>query len=101
MAVGLGLATGAAWPLLAGALTVVATVGSAAIASRQTMRDTALTDDATWPARLAEAFSHRDFIYLVVVLSAFGKAYWFLMLASVGTPIFFLLLLWVSARPRA
>ena len=73
----------------------------AAFASRQTMRDTALSDDATWTARLAEAFSHRDFIYLVVVLSAFGKAYWFLMLASVGTPTFFLLLLWVSARRRA
>ena len=101
MAVGLSLATGAAWPLLAGALTVVATVGSAAFASRQTMRDTVLSDDATWTARLAEAFSHRDFIYLVVVLSAFGKAYWFLMLASVGTPTFFLLLLWVSARRRA
>ena len=76
-------------------------MGSAAFASRQTMRDTALSDDATWTARLAEAFSHRDFIYLVVVLSAFGKAYWFLMLASVGTPTFFLLLLWVSARRRA
>ena len=101
MAVGLSLATGAAWPLLIGALTVVATVGSAACASRQTMRDTALGDDASWAARLAEAFSHRDFIYLVVVLSAFGKAHWFLMLASVGTPIFFLLILWVSARRRA
>lgn len=101
MAVGLSLATGATWPLLAGALTVLATLGSAAFASRQTMRDTVLSDDASWTARLAEAFSHRDFIYLVVALSAFGKAYWFLMLASVGTPTFFLLLLWVSARRRA
>ena len=101
MAVGLSLATGGVWPLLAGVITVVATVGSAAFASRETMRDTALDDDATWLARLAEAFSHRDFIYLVVALSAFGKAYWFLMLASVGTPTFFLLILWVSARRRA
>jgi hypothetical protein len=101
MAVGLSSATGATWPLAAGAVTVVATLGAAACASRQTMRDTALGQDASRAARLAEAFSHRDFIYLVVALSAFGKAHWFLLLATVGTPIFFLLMLWVSVRQRA
>jgi len=50
--------------------------------------------------RLTEAFAHRDFIYLVVVLSAFGRADVFLVLASVGTPIFLLLLLWVGAARR-
>jgi hypothetical protein len=54
-----------------------------------------------WVARLAQAFSSRDFIYLVIVMSAFGKAHWFLILASIGTPIFFGLLLWVGARRRA
>ena len=62
------------------------------------MLDTTAGADAAWIARFAEAFSHRDFIYLVVALAAFGKAYVFLILASVGTPIFFLLLLWVGAR---
>jgi len=31
----------------------------------------------------------------------FGKAHVFLILASIGTPIFFVLLLWVGARRRA
>ena len=101
LAVGLSLGQEAAWPLALGALAVGGTLGAAACASRQTMLDTALGGDATWTARLAEAFSHRDFIYLVVVLSAFGQAHWFLIFASVGTPIFFLLLLSIGARRRA
>jgi phosphatidylglycerophosphate synthase len=101
MAVGLSVTREATWPLALGALTVVATLGAAALASRQVMRDTAVGVDATWAARLAEAFSSRDFIYLVVVLSAFGQAHWCLILASVGTPIFFLLLLSIGARRRA
>ena len=101
MAVGLSFAQDATWPLALGALTVLATLGSAASQSRDIMLDTAVGGDATWVARLAEAFSHRDFIYLVIALSAFGKAHWFLILASVGTPIYFLLLLWIGARRRA
>src|SRR5438445_88842 len=101
MAVGLSFAQGATWPLALGALTVVATAGSAACQSRDIMLDTAVGGDAAWIARVAEAISHRDFIYLVIVLSAFGKAHWFLILASIGTPIFFLLMLWVLARRRA
>jgi len=61
----------------------------------------AVGGDAMWIARFAEAFSSRDFIYLVIVMSAFGKAHWFLILASIGTPIFFGLVLWVGARRRA
>ena len=101
MAVGLSVTREATWPLALGALTVVATLGAATLASRQIMRDTAVGVDATWAARLAEAFSSRDFIYLVIVLSAFGQAHWFLIFASVGTPIFFLLLLSIGARRRA
>jgi len=101
MAVGLSVTREATWPLALGVLTVVATLGAAACQSRDIMLDTAVGGDATWAARFAEAFSHRDFIYLVIVMSAFGKAHWFSLLASVGTPIFFLLLLWVGARRRA
>jgi phosphatidylglycerophosphate synthase len=101
MAVGLSLAQGATWPLLLGAITVLATLGAAACQSRDIMLDTTVGADAAWIARFAEAFSHRDFIYLVVALAAFGKAHVFLILASIGTPIFFVLLLWVGARRRA
>ena len=101
MAVGLSLAQDAAWPLALGAVTVIATLGAAARQSRAIMLDTSVGADATWIARFAEAFSHRDFIYLVIALSVFGKAHVFLLLASIGTPIFFALLLWVGARRRA
>jgi len=101
MAVGLSLAQEATWPLALGAITVIATLGAAASQSRAIMLDTAVEADAGWIARFAEAFSHRDFIYLVIALSAFGKAHVFLILASIGTPIFFVLLLWVGARRRA
>jgi phosphatidylglycerophosphate synthase len=101
MAVGLSFAQEAAWPLALGALTVLATLGAAASQSRDIMLDTAVGADAMWIARVAEAFSHRDFIYLVIALAAFGKAHVFLILASIGTPIFFVLLLWVGARRRA
>jgi phosphatidylglycerophosphate synthase len=101
MAIGLSVAQDAAWPLALGALAVVGTFGSAASMSRQIMGDTVLGGDASWTARFAEAFTHRDFIYLVLVLSALGKAHWVLILASAGTPIFFLLFLWVGARRRA
>ena len=43
-------------------------------------------------SRAADALSRRDFIYLVVVLSAFGKAHWFLVIAAVGAPVFFFVL---------
>jgi len=101
MAVGLSSAQEATWPLALGAITVVATLGAAATQSRAFMQDTTVGADAAWIARFAEAFSHRDFIYLVIALSAFGRAHVFLILASIGTPIFFALLLWVGARRRA
>jgi len=100
MAVGLSFAQDATWPLWLGALTVLATLGAAASQSRDIMLDTTVGDSG-WIARFAEAFSHRDFIYLVIVMAAFGKAHGFLILASIGTPIFLVLLLWVGARRRA
>jgi phosphatidylglycerophosphate synthase len=101
MSVGLSFAQEATWPLALGALTVAATLAAAARESSHIMQDTAAGEAAGWMARLAEAFSSRDFIYLIVAMSAFGKAHWFLIFASVGTPIFFLLLLAIGARRRA
>ena len=100
MAVGLSFAQDATWPLWLGALTVLATLGAAASQSRDIMLDTTVGDSG-WIARFAEAFSHRDFIYLVILMAAFGKAHGFLILASIGTPIFLVLLLWIGARRRA
>lgn len=98
MSVGLSVAQAAAWPLALGALTIAATLAAAAREASHIMRDTV---GAGWKARLAEAFSSRDFVYLIIAMSVFGKAHWFLIFASVGTPIFFLLLLSIGARQRA
>jgi len=100
IAVGSRLATGALWPLALGAVTIASGLGAAACVFRRTMLDVAPAAGASMTDRLTEAFSHRDFIYLVIVLSAFGRADVFLILASVGTPIFLLLLLWVGAARR-
>ena len=45
-----------------------------------------------------DSLSRRDFIYLVLALSLFGKAAWFLTLAAIGAPLFFAMLLFVAAQ---
>jgi hypothetical protein len=45
-----------------------------------------------------DALSRRDFVYLVLVLSAFGKANWFLALTAVGAPVFLFLVVWTASR---
>jgi hypothetical protein len=47
---------------------------------------------------MLDSLSRRDFIYLVLALSLFGKAAWFLTLAAVGAPIFLLMILFVAAQ---
>ena len=94
------LAAGTAWPLLLGAITIGSALGSAACVFRRTMLDLVPAAGAAATERIADAMAHRDFIYLVVLLSAVGRVDWFLILASVGTPIFFLLLLWVGPARR-
>jgi phosphatidylglycerophosphate synthase len=51
-------------------------------------------------SELLDALARRDFIYFVLVLALFGKAYWFVAPASVGTLGFFFALL-VMALKRA
>jgi 1L-myo-inositol 1-phosphate cytidylyltransferase / CDP-L-myo-inositol myo-inositolphosphotransferase len=51
-------------------------------------------------SRMADFLARRDFIYLVVILAAFGKANWFLILAAVGAPLFFLVLVGLALGQR-
>ena len=51
-------------------------------------------------SRLADALARRDFIYLVILLSAFGRAHWFLALAAAGAPLFFFFLVAIEASGR-
>jgi phosphatidylglycerophosphate synthase len=108
IAVSWARSAGAAWPLAFGAVAVTGTALSAALVYFETMRG-----DHAGPlfrsvasggegalARAADALARRDFIYVVVVLSAFGKARWFLALAAVGAPAYFLVLGIMAIRAR-
>jgi hypothetical protein len=112
MAIGWSRAVGQPWPLLLGALAVLATLasayprvlahdggaqGRAAVHVGRGLGPVALS-------RVADALSRRDFIYLVLILSLFGKARWFLVLAAVGAPVYFLALTAIALaerRPRS
>ena len=100
MAVGWSLASGSSWPLVLGAITIVSALATATLAARRFIGGGA-PDAASTAGRVAEALSHRDFIYLIVALAAFGKAPWFLVAAAVGTPSFLLLLLVGDGGRRA
>ena len=113
LAVAWSRAAGAAWPLILGAFAVVGTILCAAFIYLYAMRPRAgggpilTTVSPSRRSRLAQvldALARRDFIYLVMVLSLFGKAYWILAPTAVGTPAFFLALLVMAfggRRPAA
>jgi phosphatidylglycerophosphate synthase len=109
MGVGWSLAAGAIWPLWLGAGAVLGTLGSAGFVYWRLMRSkdgdetlfTSVSDAPERPlTRLLDSASRRDFIYLVILLALFGRSNWFLVLAGIGAPIYFFLVLFV-ARPQA
>jgi phosphatidylglycerophosphate synthase len=99
MAVGWSAAAASGWPLVLGAVTIASALATATLASSRFIGGGAVAAAST-AGRLAEALSHRDFIYFIVALAAFGKAHWFLAVASVGTPSFLVLMLLASGRLR-
>jgi phosphatidylglycerophosphate synthase len=100
IAIGWALRAGTPWPLALGVIAGVTTLGSAALMFERTAEDRPETADSPLSARLAGALASRDFIYLLMLCSAFGKASWFLVMTAVGTPIFFLVVLWNRRRGR-
>lgn len=108
MAVGWARQESHPWPLLLGVAAVAGTVASALFVYLRTMSvskegplyTSVATEGETRISRMADALSRRDFIYLVLILSAFGKARWFLVLAAIGAPIYFLLLTVIAAAER-
>jgi phosphatidylglycerophosphate synthase len=104
IAVGWSLSEGARWPLIFGVAAVTGTLASAGFAYLATMRGpregplfTAVTNSEAPASKIVNALARRDFIYLVLALSLFGKANWFLVLAAVGAPLFFLVLVALGA----
>jgi phosphatidylglycerophosphate synthase len=109
MGVGWSLSAGSPWPLALGAGAVLGTLGSAGFVYWRLMRlkdggDTLFTSVSVEPGRpltrLLDSASRRDFIYLVILLALFGRSNWFLVMAGIGAPIYFLLVLF-AARPQA
>jgi phosphatidylglycerophosphate synthase len=109
MAVGWARSAGASWPLWLGAAAIITTLGSAGFVHWRQLRHkegsgplftsvSATLDDPV--AGMLDAASRRDFIYIVPILALFGKANWLLLLAAVGTPMFFLLLVFHAVRER-
>jgi phosphatidylglycerophosphate synthase len=108
MAIGWSLSAGALWPLWLGAGAVLGTLGSAGFVYWRLMRmkdggDTLFTSVSDSPerplTRLLDSASRRDFIYLVILLALFGRSSWFLVMAGIGAPIYFVLVL-LAARPQ-
>ena len=108
MAAGWSRSLGQTWPLALGASAVAGTFASAYFVYRRTMTrpregplyTSVATEGETALSRAADAASRRDFIYLVLILSALGKARWFLVLAAVGAPVFFLMLTAIASAER-
>ena len=107
MAIGWSIDVGASWPLLAGTMAVAGTLASAGFVYWRTMRTekspgpvftTVARTDRSGLTRISDALARRDFIYLVLVLSAFGKAAWILAMTAIGAPLYFLVLLAIAAR---
>jgi hypothetical protein len=97
------------WPLLLGGAAIPGTLGSAGFVYWRQLRFhhgsgpvftsvSAVSDDPM--ARLLDAAARRDFIYMVPILALFGKTSWFLVMAALGAPIFFLLLIFLAIRER-
>jgi 1L-myo-inositol 1-phosphate cytidylyltransferase / CDP-L-myo-inositol myo-inositolphosphotransferase len=109
MAVGWSQSAAATWPLLLGTAAVLGNLGSAGfvywrLARAKDDNGPLFTSVSAVPerrlARLLDAASRRDFIYLVVILALLGKSNWFLLLASLGAPIFFFLLVFLAVREQ-
>ena len=108
MAIGWSLAEDASWPLLLGASALIGTAGSAGAVYWLTLRkktgtgpvytSVSAAPSSSGLTRVLDALSRRDFIYLVLVLSVFGKANWFLALTAIGAPVFLFLVLWTASR---
>jgi phosphatidylglycerophosphate synthase len=94
IAVGWSLASGSLWPLLLGLIGDVAILASASLMFRRIAADNVKTPGGDVADFLAGALANRDFIYLVIVLAAFGKAKWLLILLVIGAPAFLALVLW-------
>ncbi|HEY3064667.1 MAG TPA: CDP-alcohol phosphatidyltransferase family protein [Methylomirabilota bacterium] len=100
MAMGWSLEARAPWPLLLGALAVAGTAWSAVVVYSRGMRASTDADRGSLLGRVADTMTYRDFIYVIVLLAAFGRAHWFVAITAAGAPAFLVLLAWLGRRAR-
>ncbi|HTR03673.1 MAG TPA: CDP-alcohol phosphatidyltransferase family protein [Thermoanaerobaculia bacterium] len=108
MGLGLARATRQTWPLWCGLSAVIFTLLSAWYVYRRTMigpkegplYTSVATVSPTGLSRVADAVSRRDFIYLILIMSAFGVADWFVVSSAVIIPVYFLALVAVAWNDR-
>jgi phosphatidylglycerophosphate synthase len=105
MGLGWSMSLQSSWPLWLSASAIAGTLGSAWSVYRQTMKPKLKTgplfisvvrSTTTRLSQVMDTLGRRDFIYLVLLLSAFGKASWFLLPTAIGAPIFCAILLWLG-----
>jgi phosphatidylglycerophosphate synthase len=96
IAIGWALSADSVWPVLIGAVAVVGTVIVASTVWRRDVLAWDVDEHASLPARLVATGVHRDFIYVILGLAAFGKAGWFIIVTAVGAPLFLGVLMWAS-----
>jgi phosphatidylglycerophosphate synthase len=105
MGLGWSMSLQSSWPLWLSASAIAGTLGSAWSVYRQMMQPKLKTgplfisvvhSTTTRLSKVMDALGRRDFIYLVLLLSAFGKASWFLLPTAIGAPIFCTILLWLG-----
>lgn len=99
MGIGWSLSAHSVWPLAVGALAVASTLAAAFVEAPRMVSLSGAAPPRSAGAKAADALANRDFIYVIVALSAFGKAGWFIIFVAIGTPIFVLVRRWVD-RPK-
>jgi phosphatidylglycerophosphate synthase len=107
IAVGWSLSSRTAWPLWLGAAAVLGTAACAGFVYRKQMREkegssllfTSLSGSSDHGlGRVIDAMSSREFIYFLPIVTFFGQTHWIVVLAAIGTPAFFLVLVALAMR---
>ena len=99
MAIGWSLTTASALPLLLGLAAIGAVAVASAVLSGMGLQPKPPGAEGT-AASVVDALANRDFIYMVLALATVGRAWWFVALVAVGTPIFVLAALWANRDRR-
>jgi phosphatidylglycerophosphate synthase len=107
IAVGWALSSLTTWPLWLGAAAVFGTAASAGFVywkqmRRKESRGPLFTSVSASPdsslRRALDAMSNREFIYAIPIATFFGQTHWIVVMAAIGAPVFFLVLVFLAMR---